>query len=168
MDFVREIYERDLGLSGRDAGSRRHGNQVWLGRSVRGVIFDAQGQVALIPNGDGPIGSLLGGGIEGQETLDAALSRVAMGQLGAPIRVLNEVGLVVEYQDEHELVQFTYAYTAELKMPQLTEEANASGLKVGWLSLREAIDVLQRNRPDSYAAKFQQERDLSILMSLRK
>jgi 8-oxo-dGTP pyrophosphatase MutT (NUDIX family) len=171
MDLLREIYEGDLGLSTRDAGARRHGKQVWFRRAVRGVVFDAKYRMALLNIADGNYYKLPGGGIEGAESMDAALAREVMEEIGAPISIHSEIGLVVEYRDEHELVQFSYGFVAEvageMEASQPTEEELASGMTVSWLSLSEAIGRLERHTPDTYVGKFIQERDLSFLKSLQ-
>lgn len=172
MDLLREIYEADLGLSKRDAGSPRHGKQVWFRRAVRGVIFDSKFRMALLHIADGNYYKLPGGGIEGEESMEAALAREVMEEIGAPINIHSEIGLVVEYRDEHELVQFSYGYVAEvsgeMETPQPTEEELASGMTVSWLSLREAIGRLERHKPETYVGKFIQERDLSFLKALQQ
>ncbi|MCR2805555.1 NUDIX hydrolase [Paenibacillus soyae] len=172
MEILREIYERDLGISDRDAGSRRHGKQVWFRRAVRGVIFDSKYRMALLHIDDGNYYKLPGGGIEGEESMEAALAREAMEEIGAPISIHSEIGLVVEYRDEHELVQFSYGYvaevTGEMTPAQPTNEELASGLKVSWMTLREAIATMERHSPETYVGKFIQERDISFLKTLHQ
>ncbi|MBH5316446.1 NUDIX domain-containing protein [Paenibacillus sp. GSMTC-2017] len=172
MELLKELYERDLSLSGRDSTSRRHGNKFWFRRAVRAIIFNDKYEIALIHMSGDHYYKLPGGGIEAGETMEAALHREVLEELGTTVELTDEVGLIIEYRDEHELMQFSYCYIARMysdqKNPELTEEEHAGGLSTGWVSLKEAIKIMEKNIPQTYVGKFIQERDLTFLKQLNR
>lgn len=167
MELLREIYERDLGISDRDDNSRRHGKRVWLRRLVRGVIYNDRQEIALLHMTDGDYYELPGCELEGAVSMAEALQRRAFSALGVSIKVIGEIGLVMEYRDEHELLQFAYGYVAELasEMPVLEESER---LPLRWLMLQDAIALLGSHRADSYTGKFNQQRDLCYLKLIQQ
>ncbi|GKU78806.1 NUDIX hydrolase [Paenibacillus sp. L3-i20] len=172
MELLKEIYERDLHLSERDSSSRRHGNRFWFSRAVRGIIFNEKYELALIHMHSDQYYKLPGGGIEAGEEMEAALHREALEEMGATVELTDEVGLIIEYRDEQEMMQFSYCYIAtlsgDLKATSLTDEEQAGGLSLGWVSLKEAIGIMERNIPRTYVGKFIQERDLYFLKQLNR
>lgn len=163
MELLREIYERDLGISGRDDSSRRHGARVWLKRIVRGVIYNVRQEIALLHIEDGDYYELPGGELEAVDSMGNALQRGVRGALGLTVAIIEEIGLIMEYRDEHELLQFSYGFLAELA-DVLPESMDSEQPQLRWMKLQEAIALLSSHRADSYIGKFNQERDLNFLM----
>jgi len=171
MELLREIYERDLGLSGRDATSRRHGGNFWMRRAVRGIIFNARYEVALLHRKEGNYYKLPGGGIEASETMKMAMQREALAELGAEVELTDDVGLVIEYRDERELLQFSYGYVGQVQAS--VKDASypaepAEGEALSWRSLKEAIQLLEKHVPSTYEGRFIHERDLCFLKQLHR
>ncbi|RJE86899.1 NUDIX hydrolase [Paenibacillus sp. 1011MAR3C5] len=171
MELLREIYERDLGLSGRDATSRRHGGNFWMRRAVRGIIFNTRYEVALLHRKDGNYYKLPGGGIEASETLQMAMQREARVELGSEIELTDDIGLVIEYQDERELLQFSYGYIGQIRDHEQEEDNPANeeaGATISWRSLKDAIQLLEKHEPATYEGRFIHERDLCFLKQLHR
>lgn len=162
MELLREIYERDLGISGRDDSSRRHGARVWLRRIVRGVIYNVRQEIALLYVADGDYYELPGGELEAVDSMEKALQRGVLGALGTTVTLIDEVGLIMEYRDEHELLQFSYGFLAELAY-ELPESPDSEQTPLRWMKLQDATALLSSHRADSYTGKFNQERDLCFL-----
>ncbi|RIX51681.1 hypothetical protein D3P08_14735 [Paenibacillus nanensis] len=166
MELLREIYERELGISGRDNSSRRHGTSVWLKRIARFVIFNVREEVALLHIADGDYYELPGGELEA-DAAEEAMLRV-MREFGISATAAGGIGLVMEYRDEHELLQFSYGFlaeTADETGPEHEDAYQEGALR--WLKLKDAIALLQGHGTDSYEGKFSQARDLCFLKQIR-
>lgn len=166
MELLLEIYERELGISGRDNSSRRHGTSVWLKRIARFVIFNVREEIALLHVADGDYYGLPGGEMEADSAEEAMLG--VMREFGMSSTTVGGIGLVMEYRDEHELLQFSYGFIAETEdetRPHHEDAANEGQLR--WLKLEDAITLLQGYETDSYEGKFSQTRDLCFLKQIR-
>ncbi|MDQ6421625.1 hypothetical protein RB620_19545 [Paenibacillus sp. LHD-117] len=178
MDLLREIYERDLGISDRDNTARRHGGRFWFSQTVVGVVYNDQHQIVMIHRNDDHYGLPAGNSGPGEET--SHVLRLELDKLGAgawTVEPADELGLVIEYRDSLESIQFAYGFTAHASVrisdfhteadsillhEALEEEANL----VKWMSVHEAIALLNRHSPNSYEGKFIQARDLTLLKQL--
>ncbi|MFF2888237.1 NUDIX hydrolase [Paenibacillus sp. NPDC057967] len=168
MELLREIYERDLGLSGRDATSRRHGGNFWMRRAVRGIIFNTRYEVALLHKKDGNYYKLPGGGIEASETMKMAMQREAKEGLGAEVELTDDIGLVIEYRDERELLQFSYGYVGQIRTNESDPSVEEAGASLSWRSLKDAIQLMEKHEPATYEGRFIHERDLCFLKQLHR
>ncbi|WP_165861180.1 NUDIX hydrolase [Paenibacillus paeoniae] len=172
MELLREIYERELGLSGRDGSSRRHGGNFWMRRTVRGIIFNARYEVALLHIKNGNYYKLPGGGLKGSESLEMAMQRKVREELDAKVELTDHIGLVIEYRDERELLQFSYGYVGQIlnteKEPERSEEGIEPGSVLSWHSLKDAIGLMEGKKPTTYEGQFIQERDLCFLKQLHR
>lgn len=94
--------------------------------AVRAVVSDSAGKVALLRVGLHDYHKLPGGGIDEGEDILAALERELSEEIGCRAEVTGEVGEIVEYRDQSELVQTSYCFTTTLVgekgVPDFTEK----------------------------------------------
>ncbi|MFD0959617.1 NUDIX hydrolase [Paenibacillus chungangensis] len=170
MKLLKEIYERELQLSQKDISYRRHGSRYWLYRDSRAVIRNHEGKAALIHRMNADCYTLPGGGIrEGEDAL-SALKRGIMEEIGSKIQLDGELGLIIEYRDEQELMHFCYGYavhaekTEETQLVELLPNEDVTQHdRLLWLNLEEAITTMAEHQPNNYTGKFVQMRDSIFL-----
>ncbi len=143
-----------------------------LRKAARAVVFDNENKIAILKVTKHNYHKLPGGGVEEGENLTKALEREAMEEIGCKISVYGEVGKIIEYRDEFNLKQESYCYLAkvvgEKGQPDFTEKEINDGFSVLWVSLDEAIEILEKDTPDNYEGKFIKVRDLCFLKEARK
>ena len=116
----------------------------------RAVVFDEEGNVALLHVSKENYYKLPGGGIEDGEDKISALYRECQEEIGCDVEIINELGYIVEHRKIFTLKQTSYCYLAKVKgpkgKPDFTESKKAKGFEVVWLSYEEAIRVLNESR----------------------
>jgi 8-oxo-dGTP diphosphatase len=137
-------------------------------RAVRTVLLNERGEIALLFVSKYNYHKLPGGGIEPDETLQAALSREVFEEIGCAIEVTAELGTVIEYRDKWRQVQTSHCYLARRTGKQgqssLTAEEYAAGFEVMWAKdIDHAICILAADDPAGYDGKRIRYRDLIIL-----
>ncbi|MBZ9689308.1 NUDIX domain-containing protein [Clostridium estertheticum] len=164
MDLISEIYEKDIGY--------KHENidiSYKLRKASRSIVLNDSQKIALLFVSKNNYHKLPGGGIEAGEDIKIALNREVMEEVGVNIDVLGEIGTIIEYRNRHELLQISYCYYSEvkgaIKEPSYTDEEINNGFQLKWVTLDEAISILENDKPDNYLGKFIQSRDLMFLKS---
>lgn len=119
-------------------------------KSVRVVIFDAEGQVALgyvNEENDNKRYSMIGGGMDGDESIEEAVIRESLEEAGCRVKNIKEIGIIEERgigsDTRGRFIQTNYCFTAEVDgektYPNFTEEDVKDGLGLTWLPLETAI-----------------------------
>jgi 8-oxo-dGTP pyrophosphatase MutT (NUDIX family) len=138
-------------------------------RAARAVVFDDQGNVALLDVHKYKYHKIPGGGIEAMEDVPTALRRECMEEIGCNVDIGPEIGEIVEYRGEFKLKQISYCYKArvigEKGAPSFTEHEKSNDFRVVWVKLEDAIKIFQMDKPDEYEGRFIKERDLIFLQS---
>lgn len=137
-------------------------------RAARALVFDEAGKIALLHVAKRNYHKLPGGGIEAGEDIERALQRELQEEIGCSAKNIRELGVVEEYRQKFSLHQISYCYLAELDgakgNPHPEESELADGFQPVWLSLEEAIDILEsERRVDDYEGRFICRRDLTFL-----
>jgi len=166
MELIKEIYDKDLGYENENTE-----NTYMVRKASRSIVLDGSKKIALLYVSKNKYHKLPGGGIEAGEDIKTALNREVMEEVGVNINILGEIGAIIEYRNMQELLQISYCYYSEvkgdIKEPSFTEDEISNGFKLKWVSLDEAITMLESDIPDNYAGKFIQTRDLLFLKSAR-
>lgn len=135
--------------------------------AARCVIFDTDGNVALVHFSRHDFYKIPGGGIdEGEEVLDA-LKRECLEEAGVNIEDIIPIGTVTEIKKEQNKKQVSYCYKAnvsgEKKEPTMTHEENGAGASLQWLPLAQAVQKLQKSGFKNLGGKYIYQRELAIL-----
>jgi 8-oxo-dGTP diphosphatase len=101
--------------------------------AARGVVFDENKNVALLPVGAHSYYKLPGGGIDDSEDKVTAFRRECLEEIGTDVEVIDELGSIVEYRNDKSLVQTSYCYIAnaigERQKPSFTERELKNGFE---------------------------------------
>ncbi|MBP9739035.1 NUDIX domain-containing protein [Candidatus Saccharibacteria bacterium] len=138
----------------------------------RAILFDAQDKVYLLNVSLHGYHKLPGGGIKDGEEIKAALQRELLEEVGCRAEIITELGAVVEFRDFENLKQTSYCFIARQKGEQQESALEADELEEGMIevkadSIDAAIELVQKDQPDSIEGKFIQRRDLAFLSATK-
>lgn len=168
MQLIGEISEQKLQLSDHNVAVNRNGSRYWFRRAARAVVQNDKNEIALLHVTKHNYYKLPGGGIEAQEHATDALKREVLEEVGVDIVIQDEIGLVIEYRDAHELIQFSYCFLAQAIGGENSVSFTADELEsLHWYPLEDAISIMEQTKPDDYAGIFIRARDQMILKKLR-
>lgn len=136
--------------------------------SVRAIVLDTEGKMALLHATKYNYYKLPGGGVDDGESLHDALKRECMEEIGCNIVVDAEVGVLTEYRKKRSLNQVSYCYVAhvvgEKGEPHLEPGEIAHGFKTVWLSVADARAAVESGaKHEVYDASFMIARDTALI-----
>lgn len=138
-------------------------------QTVRGVVFDLQGRVALLYAAQDGYHKLPGGGLKEGEDWRVAFERECLEEIGCKVIVRSTDLITVEERRQAEsLIQISHCCIADVVEAGLSQQLDGHEVTFGltppkWLPIEEAIDLVMADRPQAYPCKFIQARDLLIL-----
>jgi len=141
--------------------------------AVRAVVYDKDGNIAVLNVSKQNYHKLPGGGVEAGEDVYTALKRECQEELGCSIEIYDELGQIIEYRKMFELKQISPCYLAkvigEKGNPSFTEEEADDGFQIQWIPLVEAISFLSLDKPLNNEGKlYIVPRDKAFLEELNK
>ncbi|MGE5652757.1 MAG: NUDIX hydrolase [Bacillota bacterium] len=146
-------------------------------RSVRGIVLDASGKVALLrchgPVSDGHMMDCYltpGGGMELGETKEMTVRRELGEELGIEIEILSEVGCIVDRYNnirQRNLVYYYLVMVAGSRPLQRTDEEDGFITTVEWLPIDEAIWVLNTYPADPRGLTLHRRDRMALLEAKR-
>lgn len=141
--------------------------------AARGVVFNQDNNVAILPVSNHNYYKLPGGGIDEGESEVEAFKRECLEEIGFDVEVVSELGLVVEYRSEYSKLQTSYCYIGkvigERKETAFTEHEIEQGLKQPvWVPFDEALKLISTSSPDDYSGSFIKERDTIVMETARE
>lgn len=166
MELLLEIRESDVGLKNIESFTMPY----TLRKAARAIIFNTNGEIAIMHVTKDNYHKLPGGGVEEGEDLFEALKREALEEAGSKIEIEKPLGIIIEYRNEIKRLQISYCYIANVKgdiqNPMFTTEELSGGFELLWVQPEEAIHLLETDKPTSYDGKFIQQRDKKFLKSM--
>ena len=101
-----------------------------------------------------------------------ALQREIIEEVGCKSDVGEEVGVIIEYRNELDILQISYCYFARVvgEIGELSYEQGEieEGHQPLWTSVDQAIQLLETDAPDDYEGKFIVVRDLVFLKEAKR
>lgn len=141
--------------------------------AVRAIVTDNKGKIAMLHVKNKNYYKIPGGGIKDGENKIDALKRECLEEIGSEIKVVGEIGKIIEYRKIFRLKQISYCLLARLKgkkgKPVFTDEEIEDGFEQIWLSYDEAYRVLSKNLAFSFEGKvYIVPRDITFLKEVKK
>src|SRR4051812_17391569 len=106
MEVLKTIRDNDFGLEIPDRPI------VQERRAARAVVFDKEGNVALLNATKKHFHKLPGGGLEEGEDVETALRREVLEEIGCKITNVRELGVIEEFRHKFDLRQISYCFLA--------------------------------------------------------
>lgn len=137
--------------------------------AARAVVFDDGNKIGLLYVKKRDYYKLPGGGIKEGEDIKIALDRECKEELGTEIKVIKEIGSIVEFRVQPKLHQTSYCFLAKTnskkRTPNFSDREKLYGYETVWVVPNEALRLL--NLPEQasgdYGRKFTKERDFCFL-----
>ncbi|MBI2662323.1 NUDIX domain-containing protein [Candidatus Woesearchaeota archaeon] len=164
MKLLVEIREGDLGLE------KVNVSQYEERIGARAILF-YKGKMALLFVGKKKYHKLPGGKAERNESIKDCLMREVFEETGCRIKVIGEVGSIIEYRNKNGIKQTSYCFLAEAvscSTPTFMEDEIKDEYKLEWVALNEAISMLSKEKSKGYNGKFILRRELAFLEEAKK
>ena len=147
--------------------SDEEANKFRFREAARAIVLDENKCIGLIHATKNHYYKLPGGGIESGETKEFALERECKEEIGCKIKILAEVGSVLEYRKQFNLKQVSYCYIAQLVgekgFPKLEQDEIEEGFETVWLPLKDALAKVKGSEIFVYEAQYMVTRDTALL-----
>jgi ADP-ribose pyrophosphatase YjhB (NUDIX family) len=146
----------------------------WFKRTAaRAVLFSEIGEVYLLKMSTRHYHKLPGGGVNEGESLETALSRELLEEIGCSAAIKGELGEIIEYRNREEMEQHSYCYIAKQSGPigdtALEDgEVDDGAETVVAKNIDEAIMLLENDKPTNYEGHFIRQRDLRFLREAKR
>lgn len=132
-------------------------------KAARCIIVNDLLEVAVLHVRNKGYYKLPGGGVEKQETLEEALRREMLEEVGVEIKLIREVGLILEYRNQFEQLQISYCFLAWVRrdhhITHFTQKEIQDGFELKWVPMYEAIQLIRSSEPQDYVGEFIKRRD---------
>ena len=116
---------------------------------VEGVVYNAEGKIALIKVGKYHYHVLPGGMIESHETPYEAIIREVREETGVQIKDIVELGVIIEYMNERKLKRVTYCFSSSadqlLGPPTFTQEEIDEEYELQWVYPDKALQMIEND-----------------------
>ena len=118
METIITIRDKDFGLDFPDVAIHKERG------ASRAVVFDNDGNIALLHATKKNFHKLPGGGIEQGESIEKALHREIMEEIGCTIKNIRELGIIEEFRNKFSLHQLSYCFLADLDGKRVSRVLN--------------------------------------------
>lgn len=160
MELLKHITDEDISASGKVAVAPPR-------RAVRAVLVDEAGHMALLYIKKYDVYTIPGGGVEADESLEAALKRELLEETGCACEIIRGLGYISENRGLHNFTQISYYYHAkvvgEKGAPNMTQEEREEQTEVQWCTLQDALNSVLCEKAITYQQKYIQYCDRLVL-----
>jgi len=165
MKLLLEISDKDV----NNGPVERFNKPYTLRKAARAIVVNSKNEIAFQFVSKHNYHKLPGGGINEGESILRGLKRELKEEAGCEdIEIINEVGMIIEYRNEIDILQISYCYLAKplgkISKSEYDKEELENGFEPLWVPIDKAIDLLKNDKPDTYDGGFIIKRDLAFLM----
>lgn len=148
MKILKEISEGSLGLSNE---FETFGQHYELRKSARAILLNSHGEMATQWVKNDSYHKLPGGGVKSGESLEDALQREIIEEVGCDCKIIKPVGVTIEYRNQYKLLQISYCFVAvvdgEIREPKLEPDEIAEGQETLWMEPKLLLQKMSSDQP---------------------
>lgn len=163
MKLLNEISEKSLGLG----DAEKLGEQYQLRKSARAILLNDNGEMATQYLTNYTYHKLPGGGVDPGETVEEALKREVLEEVGCNCEITKPIGITIEYRNKYNMLHISYAFAVkvigEMGEPALEEGEIEEGQTTLWLPPEEVLANMEADEPKKFEGHFILEREKSFL-----
>lgn len=162
MKLLCELRDEDVGWKSRKVKLKK--------RIAARAVLLKKNKIALLNVSKHGYHKLPGGGLEWKETIKQALEREILEETGCKIRIISEVGKIVEYKTHEKTLQTSFCFLSKVTVqgePNFDREEIRDGFRLEWIGMKRAIKMLEKEKPKTYDGKFIIKRDLAFIKTAK-
>jgi 8-oxo-dGTP diphosphatase len=163
MKLLNEISEKSLGIG----EAEKLGGQYELRKSARAILLNNEGNMATQYLKTYTYHKLPGGGVDPGESIEEALKREVLEEVGCDSEIVKPIGMTIEYRNKYNLPHLSFAFSAkvvgDIGTPQLEEGEIEEGQETLWLPPEEVLAKMETDSPSKFEGHFILEREKSFL-----
>jgi 8-oxo-dGTP diphosphatase len=164
MKILNEISEKTLGLTEE---GEQFGADYTLRKSARAILINKAGEMATQYLSTYSYHKLPGGGVDQGETVEEALKREVLEEVGCDCEIIKPIGVTIEYRNKYNMLHISYAFAAqvvgEIGEPALEEGEIEEGQSTLWLPPSEVLAKMETDTPGKFEGHFILEREKTFL-----
>ena len=174
--ILREEYDRkyhllcelnDEKILGTDAVSTN-----WPRLAARAIVRNRAGLIGVSYIAKFDLHNLPGGGVEPGEAPEDTVRREVREEAGCTCGQITPLGIVYENRGSQNFVQQSWYYAVEAEADDLplmlTEKEESNGICIKWVTLNEAVRLIENQDTTMDSRKFVRARDLTALEAYRR
>lgn len=153
--------------------SKDNMEQLVIRNSTRSVIFDDEGNIALIYCARFDYYEIPGGGIDDGESIIEGLRRETLEETGCCIKNIRELGYTREVRLGKQRLNISYGFVSDIDgekgSPRFEQDEIDDGFEVVWVPLEKAISLIQSGEAgDVLYRKYIIQRGLLFLNTVKE
>ncbi|MBU1292935.1 NUDIX domain-containing protein [Patescibacteria group bacterium] len=164
MRLLTEISDGSLGLSDQ---FEQLNSAYTLRKSARAILLDSEGRMATQYLQNYTYHKLPGGGVDPGESLEEALKREILEEVGCDSKILNPLGMCIEYRNKLSLLHISFCFVAQvvgaIGTPKLEEGEIEEGQTTLWITPGEVLAKMKTDEPKKYEGNFILKREITFL-----